>query len=95
MLKNLNIDFAKNKTTLIVGPSGSGKSTLIDIILKFRTPDKGHIFWIIPILTKLEVMIIDPYLATYPKILFCLTKQLKIIFFGQKIKLAKKISIYC
>ena len=44
VLKNLNIDFAKNKTTLIVGPSGSGKSTLIDIILKFRTPDKGHIF---------------------------------------------------
>ena len=44
VLKNLNIDFVKNKTTLIVGPSGSGKSTLIDIILKFRTPDKGHIF---------------------------------------------------
>ena len=44
VLKNLNIDFLKNKTTVIVGPSGSGKSTLIDIILKFRTPDKGHIF---------------------------------------------------
>ena len=44
VLKNLNINFEKNKTTLIVGPSGSGKSTLIDIILKFRTPDKGHIF---------------------------------------------------
>tara|TARA_B100000242_G_scaffold106579_1_gene73859 strand:- start:2360 stop:4063 length:1704 start_codon:yes stop_codon:yes gene_type:complete len=44
VLKNLNIDFLKNKTTVIVGPSGSGKSTLIDIILKFRTPDRGHIF---------------------------------------------------
>lgn len=44
VLQNLNINFEKNKTTLIVGPSGSGKSTLIDIILKFRTPDKGHIF---------------------------------------------------
>lgn len=43
----LDADFCieAGKITSFVGESGSGKSTLIDLLLKFRAPDKGAI-WI-------------------------------------------------
>ena len=34
-----------NEITLIVGEIGSGKSTLISLLLKFRNPNKGEIFF--------------------------------------------------
>lgn len=42
-LDNINITFAKGKTTAIVGLSGSGKTTLLKLILGFYHPDNGKI----------------------------------------------------
>ena len=42
-LKDITVEFEKNKITAIVGPSGSGKSTLIDLLPRLRHPTKGVI----------------------------------------------------
>lgn len=44
VLKDINIEFEKGKTTAIVGASGSGKSTIINLIPKFYQPTKGGIY---------------------------------------------------
>ena len=38
---NLNLEFEKNKHTVITGPNGSGKSTLLGLIAGLYTPSKG------------------------------------------------------
>jgi ATP-binding cassette subfamily C protein CydC len=43
ILNNINMEFPKNKVTVIVGASGSGKSTLINILLKLWEPAEGEI----------------------------------------------------
>jgi ATP-binding cassette subfamily B protein len=43
LLKNINLNIPKGKTTAIVGSSGSGKSTLLKLLLKFYEPDSGNI----------------------------------------------------
>jgi ATP-binding cassette subfamily B protein len=43
VLKNININIPKNKTTAIVGVSGSGKTTLLKILLKYYKPTGGKI----------------------------------------------------
>jgi ATP-binding cassette, subfamily B, bacterial len=44
VLKNININIPKGKTTAIVGNSGSGKTTLLKVILKLYLPTTGDIF---------------------------------------------------
>lgn len=41
VLKNINLQIPKGKTTAIVGTSGSGKTTLLKLLLKFYTPQRG------------------------------------------------------
>lgn len=43
ILKNLNIEFPKNKVTVITGHNGSGKSTLVKLIMGIITPTSGKI----------------------------------------------------
>ena len=41
-LDHINIEFARNQFTAIMGPSGSGKSTLMNILGCLDTPTKGQ-----------------------------------------------------
>jgi subfamily B ATP-binding cassette protein MsbA len=43
-LVEANFHIEAGKTTALVGASGAGKSTLIDLMLKFRPPEKGTIW---------------------------------------------------
>lgn len=45
ILKNLNINFPKNKVTAITGHNGSGKSTMIKLIMGILSPTEGEIFF--------------------------------------------------
>ena len=45
VLKDVNIEIMKRKTTAIVGSTGSGKSTLIKLILRFYEKNSGKIFF--------------------------------------------------
>ena len=45
VLKNINIEIEKGKTTAIVGSTGSGKSTLIKLILRFYEKNAGKILF--------------------------------------------------
>ncbi len=44
VLKNINYNFKKGKTTVIIGSSGSGKSTLLRCINMLEKPDSGDIY---------------------------------------------------
>jgi len=43
LFKDASLHVPAGSTTVIHGPSGSGKSTLIQLLLRFRDPDKGSI----------------------------------------------------
>lgn len=43
VLDNLNINFIKNKITVITGPSGCGKTTLLSIISRIEKEDSGQV----------------------------------------------------
>ena len=43
VLRNINLEIPKGKTTAIVGTSGSGKTTLLKLILKFYEPTDGNV----------------------------------------------------
>ncbi|MCR4696004.1 MAG: ABC transporter ATP-binding protein [Lachnospiraceae bacterium] len=43
ILKNINIDFYKGETTVIVGSNGAGKTTLAKLLCKTYKPDKGKV----------------------------------------------------
>ena len=44
VLKDINYNFQKGKTTVIIGNSGSGKSTLLRCINMLEKPDSGDIY---------------------------------------------------
>lgn len=44
VLENLNINFLKNKITVVTGPSGCGKTTMLNIISGLEKADKGDVF---------------------------------------------------
>ena len=43
VLKDVDFEIKKGKSTAIVGLSGSGKTTLLKLLLGFYTPDSGTI----------------------------------------------------
>ncbi len=43
ILKNVNLQFPKNKVTVITGHNGSGKSTLIKLIMGLEKPTEGKV----------------------------------------------------
>lgn len=43
VLENLNMDFPKNRITVVTGPSGCGKTTLLNIISGIEKADKGKV----------------------------------------------------
>lgn len=43
LLKGMDLEFPRNKTTAIVGDSGSGKSTILNLLLRLFDPAKGRI----------------------------------------------------
>ena len=44
VLKNISMEFPKNKSIALIGPSGAGKTTLADLILGALEPTEGHIY---------------------------------------------------
>lgn len=44
VLRGVNIEIAKNRTTALVGLSGCGKSTLAGLLMRFFDPDEGSIY---------------------------------------------------
>ncbi|MWV61715.1 ATP-binding cassette domain-containing protein [Helicobacter saguini] len=42
-LKNINLEFARNSVTAVIGKSGSGKSSLMNLILRLYEPSSGKI----------------------------------------------------
>ncbi|MRI83078.1 MAG: ABC transporter ATP-binding protein [Nitratiruptor sp.] len=44
VLKGVNLDVIRGKTTVILGLSGSGKSTIIKHIVRLLTPDRGEVW---------------------------------------------------
>lgn len=45
ILKNINVEFPKNKVTVITGHNGSGKSTMIKLIMGIEKPTSGEILF--------------------------------------------------
>jgi ATP-binding cassette subfamily B protein len=43
VLRNINVQIPKGKTTAIVGTSGSGKSTLVKLLLNYYKPTEGAV----------------------------------------------------
>ena len=55
ILKDLSLDFPKNKVTIITGHNGSGKSTLIKLIMGVIQPTSGEILFGEKIINSLSV----------------------------------------
>ena len=45
ILKDINIEFKKNKITVITGHNGSGKSTLMKLLMGISKPTSGEIYY--------------------------------------------------
>jgi osmoprotectant transport system ATP-binding protein len=43
LFNNLNLSFARNRVTAILGHSGAGKSTLLRLVLGLHSPDNGRV----------------------------------------------------
>lgn len=44
VLRNISVEFPKNKSIALIGPSGAGKTTLADLILGALEPTEGYIY---------------------------------------------------
>lgn len=56
VLKNINVNFEKGKTTVIIGSSGSGKSTLLRCLNYLETPTSGDIYFEGELLDKKNIV---------------------------------------
>lgn len=45
VLRNLNTEFARGKTTVVLGPSGCGKSVMLKHIVGLLKPDHGEVWY--------------------------------------------------
>ncbi|MGM0508809.1 MAG: ABC transporter ATP-binding protein [Fusobacteriota bacterium] len=45
VLNNFNMKIKKGEKILLKGPSGTGKSTILKVILGFKEPDSGKVFY--------------------------------------------------
>ena len=43
VLEDLNFALAQGEQVALVGPSGAGKTTILNLLLRFLSPDRGHI----------------------------------------------------
>ena len=43
VLRGVSMDFPKGSITVMTGPSGAGKTTITDLLIGFRTPDRGQV----------------------------------------------------
>jgi ATP-binding cassette subfamily C protein len=43
VLRDVSLEFPKGTITVLTGPSGAGKTTITDLLIGFRTPDRGQV----------------------------------------------------
>jgi ABC-type bacteriocin/lantibiotic exporter with double-glycine peptidase domain len=45
ILNNFTLDIKKGEKLLIIGQIGSGKTTILKLLLRYKTPESGHVYY--------------------------------------------------